>query len=98
MGNFDSLTYHSVSRIGNRIEEILYWWSPYKSDVNTTTVNHEKSKKSTILRADNPKRVGKYFAVDKECCELDRIRRNISKHLSDRDKMLISGLNNEDFD
>lgn len=98
MSNFDSLNIRVVNRIGNRIEQIIYWWRPYKNDVNTITVVYVKSKQNIILRADNPKKVLKFCAVDKQSCELNRIRANIRKDLSERDRRLISELNYEDFD
>ena len=97
MGNFDSRITVGVNRIGNRIEQIIYWWSPYKNEVNITTVNYMKCKKSTILGADNPRNVARYLGVSKESNELDKKSRIIYKVLSASDKRRVDLIADEDF-
>jgi hypothetical protein len=92
MGNFESVSLRGVKWIGNCINQVYIWWTPYKDNVDYITHNFIKDKKSEILAADNPKGVGEVVGIKKEKFHLDKQAKQLYKKLSEYDQSLVDDL------
>jgi len=89
MGNYTSKAWSCVKWIGSNIVKYIIWAKPFIDAINSIVHFFLLLNEASILKADNPKKVGETVAIKKEIEELEITAKRNYERLSSSDKNLI---------
>ena len=96
MGNFAQLVKRGLAWIGKIISRFIRWLCDFLREIGKKVSEFLNGHEDKIKRADEPKKVGKIVAIDKAIKELEKIKQNESKNISQHDKDLCEEMLNDD--
>jgi hypothetical protein len=94
MGNFFTLIKRGVVWIGKQIKKIFTWFINFLKNVAKKVVQFLQYVKNKILKADEPRKVGKYVAIKKHIEHLENLAKNLEKDMKQSDKDLCDNILN----
>lgn len=98
MGNFVQLVKRGLAWIGNIIARFIRWLCSFLSEIGKKVSDFLMRHEDKIKKADEPQKVGKIVAIDKAIKELEKIKQNESKDISQHDKDLCKEMLDDDVE